>query len=279
MPDTLRCRVRRALLHLSLLIFATSPAWAQGQPQTVTTWDPAVGEDYHFEAQLGFWTPKPEITLSSASLGIVGSQIDFVKDLGIESARFREIRLIGRPAKKHKFRFAYIPINYGVTDARLTRTLTFNGVRYPIDIPVTAALTWKAYRFGYEYDFVYRDRGFVGVVVDTKYTDITATLSSRAANEFAHAKAPIPTIGGIGRVYVAPNVSITGELTGLKVGPIGDKQYEGRYFDFDLYGTANFTNNVGAQLGYRSLDVSYTIDRDNGTLKTRGFYFSGVVRF
>ena len=31
--------------------------------------------------------------------------------------------------------------------------------------------------------------------------------------------------------------------------------------------------------GYRSLDVSYTVDFDYGQLKMKGYYLMGVVRF
>ena len=41
----------------------------------------------------------------------------------------------------------------------------------------------------------------------------------------------------------------------------------------------NFNQNVGAQVGYRSMDVNYTIERDFGDLVLRGIYFNGVVRF
>ena len=52
-----------------------------------------------------------------------------------------------------------------------------------------------------------------------------------------------------------------------------------KYYDFDLYGTVNFTNNVGAQVGYRSFDVLYKIEQDEGNLQLKGLYFGGVVRF
>lgn len=240
--------------------------------------DPAVGEDYHVEVQLGWWNPTPEVFVSSQSLGIIGSNIDFVNDLGIAKTRFREIRVVGRPARKHKFRFAYVPISYAA-DATLARSITFNGVRFNVNLPVSSSLTWKAYRFGYEYDFVYRDRGFVGLILEANYTDVNVELTSLVASEFARAKAPIPAIGGIGRVYVARNVALTGEITGFKLPQIGDEMNEGRYLDFDFYGTINFTNNVGASVGYRSLDVQYLIDNDSGDFKVKGWYFAGVVRF
>jgi len=41
----------------------------------------------------------------------------------------------------------------------------------------------------------------------------------------------------------------------------------------------NFTDNVGAQGGYRSFDVIYKVENDNGDLQLKGLYFGGVLRF
>ena len=45
--------------------------------------------------------------------------------------------------------------------------------------------------------------------------------------------------------------------------------------EHDFYGTYNFTNNVGAQLGLRSIDVDYFDDLDFWSLTFRGWYFGG----
>jgi hypothetical protein len=96
--------------------------------------------------------------------------------------------------------------------------------------------------------------------------------------EFVSAKAPIPAVGIIGRGYVVPNVSITGEFSAFKL-PDFDEDYQGRFYDFDLYGTVNFSDNFGLQAGYRSLTVFYRVDFDEGDLKMKGLYFGGVLRF
>ena len=66
---------------------------------------------------------------------------------------------------------------------------------------MNSSLDWKAYRFGYEYDFLYRDRCFVGFVLEAKYTDVEVDLKSPIDSECARARAPIPALGGIARVY------------------------------------------------------------------------------
>jgi len=240
--------------------------------------DRATGETYHVEISGNLWGPTPNVLISSESLGIIGNQIDFVTDLGIEKSTFRQLKVALRPATKHKFRFEYTPINY-TAEANPTRRIVFNGVEFPITIPVQTDVNWNAYRFGYEYDFIYRDRGFAGLLLELKYTDIEASLQNIIGTEFVHARAPIPAIGGIGRVYVVPNISITGEFTAFKLPESIDEDYRARYYDFDIYGTVNFNDHVGAQAGYRSLTVFYSLEDDEGDLKLKGMYFGGTLRF
>jgi len=259
------------------------PARAQYRPRPLN--DPATGETYHIEVGAGYWMPTADMIVSSESLGIPGTSIDFTKDLGLTNSRFPEFQLVLRPAKRHKFRAESIPIKYDTT-AILTRDLIFNGIKYRIGLPVTSSLDWKAYRFGYEYDFVSRNRGFAGLILEAKYTDVTVQLSTPPSAvlpggllEYAHARAPIPAIGGIARVYVIPNISITGEITGFTVPSSVSADYNAHYADIDVYGTLNLTNNVGVKAGYRSLDVGYVVKSDTGSFVLRGLYFGAVLRY
>jgi len=158
-------RTRVAALCVLCLAFGllAAPARAQYAPKGVS--DRATGETYHVEIGGYFWNPTPDISITSESLGIIGSRIDFVTDLGIEKARFRQVKVVLRPAKKHKFRFEYTPVSYHAAGT-LSRDLVFNGILYSIALPVTTDFQWNAYRFGYEWDFIYTDRGqLVGHIV------------------------------------------------------------------------------------------------------------------
>lgn len=269
--------IRRVSSWMLCAVCVAAAAPAEAQYRRIS--DPATGERYNIEVAYGVWNPEPDIVISSESLGIPGTNIDFVNDLGIEKKKFGDFRLVLRPATKHKFRVEFIPMKYEVQDAVLRREIVFNGQKYQAGLPVNAKADWKAWRFGYEYDFIYRDRGFLGVVMEAKYTDVRADLQSPLTTEFARARAPIPALGLIGRGYLARNVSLTGEFTMFRLLNREDDDYKGSYYDFDIYGTINFTNNVGAQAGYRSLDVSYLVDANAGDLKEKGVYFMGVVRF
>ena len=263
-------------------MLAAAPAQAQYGSSRHS--DLATGERYHVEVAGTIWDPTPDIVISSESLGILGSQVDFVNTLGVGKTSFKQLKLTLRPAKKHKFRFEYTPIHY-TAQQTLTTSFVFNGQQFSIGVPVTTDLKWNAYRFGYEWDFLYKNRGFAGVIAEAKYTDVTASLSASlggiADTEFTHATAPIPALGGIGRVYVVPNISITGEFTAFKLPDkaLNSTDYSGRYYDFDLYGTVNFNNYIGAQVGYRSMDVFYKVKLDNGTMNLKGLYVGAVARF
>jgi hypothetical protein len=238
----------------------------------------AVGENYHVEAALDFWRPGPSIEIASESLGIAGTVINAEEDLGVESSMFTDLKFVLRPTEKFKFRIGYTPIKYDA-ESVLTRRIVFNGQAYRVGLPVNSQLEWNAWRFGIEYDALYTSRGFAGFIVEAKYTDIEVALQTpvgQPPDQFTHVRAPIPTIGGIGRVYVTDNVAITGELTGLRLTIDED---EGRYFDFDLNGVYNVNDNFGVRFGFRRLSVEYLVDTDQGDLKLSGVYFGAAARF
>jgi hypothetical protein len=266
------------------VLAAAAPARAQFKPRPLNDQPP--GESFHIEAGASFWNPSADLIVASggsgALTGIAGTEIDAKRDLGFTDKRLPHLELLLRPAAAHKFRLQYIPIKFEAANT-LQRDIVFNGIRYRLGVPVTSTLDWKAYRFGYEFDFIRKSRGFGGFIVEAKYTDVNVSLTASAAGatltDFAHARAPIPALGGIARVYVVPYVSITGEVTGFKLPDSIDERYAAHYVDVDIYGTVNFSNNVGIKGGYRSLDLGYLVKQDTGSFVMKGIYFGVVARY
>jgi hypothetical protein len=266
---------RLYLSFATLLTLTAAPAAAQFVPQTLN--DPATGEKYHIEASAGFWFPSADMKVSGESLGIPGSIIDMKNDLGLTDQGLGELHLVLRPTRKFKVRFQYIPLKYEQV-TQLPRPIVFNAQLYPAGAEVASSVDWKAYRIGIEIDFVSRDRGFAGLLIEDKHTSVDTTLSSASTVESYHALFPVPAIGGIGRVYVTPNISITGELSGIKL-PELVQDVRGHFVDFDIYGTINFTNNIGAKFGYRAMDLEFLVDGSAAHLKPQGLYFGVVARY
>ena len=265
--------IRSAALLAALLL----PGIAVAQVAVPLPSTRAIGEEYHIEVSGGLWKPSVSGIISSEQFGIPGSEISFVDDLGFESKRFTDARLVLRPGKKHRFRVQYTPVSYSA-ESTLSRAIVFNGILYPVAVPVHSTFDWKVWRFGYEYDFLYKDRGFLGILMEARYTQMNASLVSSLNDEYTRAKAPLPALGLVARVYPLRSLSITAEASGLRLPNIDDK-YEADYLDVDVYGTFNFTHNFGIQGGWRRMHSFLRVESDTGDIKFGGFWFGGAIRY
>lgn len=252
---------------------------ATSTPPSTSTSTRAIGEVYRIEVSGGVWSPTVfgSIAVTNDQIDAQGSTIDFVNDLGFKNTRFPDLRVVLRPAKKHKFRVQYTPVKYS-GESVIDRNIIFNGILYPSNIPVNSTFEWKVWRFGYEYDIIYRDRGYFGILLEGRYTQMNATLQSPVNNEFARAKAPLPALGAVARVYPLKNLSITGEISGFRLPDI-DEDYEANYADIDVYATFNVIHNLGVQAGWRRMNTFLRIEGDQGDIKFQGFWFGGALRF
>jgi hypothetical protein len=236
-----------------------------------------VGEKYHVEVSGSLWTPALFGVISSEQFGIQGTSIDFVTDLGYQKTRFTDLRLVLRPSKKGRFKIQNTPIQY-TSETLLERNIVFNGIEFPVSLPVQSTFGWNVWRVGYEYDFVYTSRGFVGVLLEARYTDFNAELRSALGSEFTALKGPLPAIGAVGRVYVLPALALNFEVSGMQV-PNIDPKYQGSYFDWDVHGTFNINNYMGLQVGWRRISTLINVDSDKGDLKFQGMWFGAALRY
>ena len=72
-------------------------------------------------------TRRPDLITRARRWASSDRQIDFVTDLGIEQTKFRQLKVVLRPAQKHKFRFEYTPITYEAVGT-LKANIIFNGI-------------------------------------------------------------------------------------------------------------------------------------------------------
>jgi hypothetical protein len=270
-----------ACLALAAALLLPVSAWAQyGAPDLDNR---AMGEDYHIEVSGNFWNPTLFGQISSEQFGLIGTDIDFENDLAYTQTRFKDFRIVLRPTKKAKFRIQYTPIEYE-SSTSFDRNIVFNGIAFPLSVPIETAFAWKVWRFGYEYDFFYRSRGFVGLLLEGRYTQMDARLTTNSPifspqiDEFATAKAPLPAIGIVARAYPLREVAINFEVSGFKI-PDVDPNYQANYFDWDINGTVNITNNVGVQVGWRKVTTLLVIEEDSGDVKFQGLWFGAALRY
>jgi len=103
-------------------------------------------------------------------------------------------------------------------------------------------------------------------------------IISPAIDEFNKRSAPLPAIGVIGRAYPLPQLAVNFSVTGFKL-PNVDPKYQAKYFDWDINGTVNVTNNFGVQVGWRKITNFMVIEKDSGDVKFQGVWFGAAVRY
>ena len=269
--------MKQVLIACVLFLSVAGSAAAQTAPKPATPNDFAVGEKYKVEFSYTFWQPKLDGNLTSDQLGVIGSRVDLTSDLALETARFHDFRFVIRPAKKHRVKIQYTPIEFNGSGT-LSRDITFAGVVYPISLPIESLLTWKTFRVGYEYDFYYKPRGFIGVLVMAGTTAFNARIDSVIGSAEALGDAPLIEIGAAGRFYPIRNLAINFEGSGIKLTNLEPDSML-KTLSFDLSATYNFTNNFGVSGGWRRLDTNLVLKGDSGELDFKGLWIGGVVRY
>lgn len=239
----------------------------------------ATGETYHIQVAGGLWMSDVLGIIASEQFGIAGSKVDFVKDLKFQKKNVADLRFELRPSRRNKLYAQYTPVSFeSPSGTTLTREIVFNGQKYAVNAPLTASFDWKVWRLGYELDIIALPRGFVGLMFEGRLTDFGAHIKVPGTDEFTRAKGPLPAVGVVARGYLLPNLSVTASVSGFKV-PNISPDYTGNYYDIDLYGTFNLTNNAGVQAGWRSMSTTVTMKKDFGDMKYKGLWFGGVVRY
>src|SRR5690349_13278203 len=134
--------VTRLYVLSGLVLFGmlAAPATTAAQMRPYVNTGEAVGEDYHIEAPYAWWDAEPSLLVNSEALGIPGSDVDLIDDLGIEKKRLGMFDVVLRPGRKHRFRFQRMPIKYETDAFPVQREFVFNGQRYRIGLPVTTTV-------------------------------------------------------------------------------------------------------------------------------------------
>ncbi len=266
----------------ALLLTLAIPAQAQYKPRPVS--DPATGETFHIEAGASFWIPSSTIVVESAGsgalTGIGGTEIDTKRDLGFVDKRFPEFDLVIRPAPAHKIRLQYVPISFKpVVSSRAISCST---------VSVTASAfrlirRWTGKRSGSGTSSTSCERTAGLPVLSLKASTPTFKSSWRARasgspNTLKPAH-PFPRSAESdaftsSRIFRSPASSPPSSFPTAST-----TARHAHYYDLDIYGTVNLTNNIGFKGGYRSLNLGYVIKQDTGALEMKGIYFGVVARY
>lgn len=181
----------------------------------------------------------------------------------------------------HKNHLYFLFSDFNQTQqAVLNRTVTFQGQTYNIGATVSGRLQSYVFTPGYQYDFIRRKQGSLGVQVQVNLLDVKGTLSAvaqvnngvpqAATVSSGSLRAPLPVAGPTFRLYPIPNSSrlfVTANVLGMYF--FGYGNYVSSVGTVGLTLTRNLSVRGGYQLGSR-FDVNTNSNRIGLNLTQKG---------
>ncbi len=164
-----------------------------------------------------YWFSNLDSKVKATSGGVTGTDIDLVKDLGLDDKKgFLEGR-VTLELGSHKLRYAFVPLKWDGSKT-ITQTVTFGGQTYSASTAVDSSLKLDYHRLAYEYDIIDMLNNRLGVIFEVKYLNGEARLKSSTLDESQKINLPIPTVGVTAQVGLPFLISAGGEITGIYAG-------------------------------------------------------------
>jgi hypothetical protein len=192
---------------------------------------------YKLRIDAGFYYSNPTGSIHGAS---DAGSIDLTKDLGFNSYPTFSGKVDWKFTRKNHFYVSITPLDTS-RQTVLNRTFTFQGQTFTAGLTANSSLNTLAVAPGYQYDFIRRKRGHLGLGLQFDFFNTTAKISAaaqttgdgvhhNAVSASGSLLAPIPVAGPDFRLYVtnSPRVFVQGNVLGMY-----------------LFGYGNFVSTVG----------------------------------
>ena len=205
--------------------------------------------------------------------------VDLQKDLGFNTYSTFSGKLDWKFTRKNHFYVEAIPF-YISRQHVISRTFTFQGQTFTAGLTTNSSLDTLAIAPGYQYDFIRRKRGHLGLALQMDLFDTTAKINAAAqvTGDGVHHNAvsasgsllsPIPVAGPDFRFYVtnSPRVYVDGNVMGMYL--FGYGSFISSIGKVGITVTKHLSVGAGYQLGSH-LTVNTASDRVGLQLNQKG---------
>jgi hypothetical protein len=181
-------------------------------------------DNYKLRVDAGWFYSDPTGSIHGSN---DSGSIDLTKDLGFESYPTFSGRVDWKFTRKNHLYVNIIPLNTS-RETVLDRTFTFQGQTFNAGLTTSSSLNTLAVAPGYQYDFIRRKRGHLGVAVQMDLFNTTAKINAaaqvtgdgvhhNAVSASGSLLAPIPVAGPDFRLYLtnSPRVFVEGSVLGM----------------------------------------------------------------
>jgi hypothetical protein len=196
--------------------------------------------------------------------GAPGSQIDFQKDLGLNSTQFTFLsNLQWRISRRSRLSLSYYNISRNSTHT-LDKDITFKGQDYYVDATVKSFFNTAIYQVSYGYAILAKPDYEVGVLIGTHLVGGKAGLSVVGTGGEASAStdygftAPLPDLGIWGGYAFSKRfaVNLNANYLSLTVGDVS-----GSIFAYDLLLIYRLIDKLDLSLGYSGLNFDVKVSK------------------
>lgn len=234
--------------------------------------------DDRFSFSLGaFITDRDTSARLDSTLPGTGTDIDFEKDLGLESSD-SVARLDGyyRFNRKHRVTFSFFDLSRDST-ATIQENIQFGETIFVVDTVVNAKFDLTITKLAYTYSFFQRDNTYVGVTAGLYVADSKISLSepNLGQAESRGLTAPLPVFGLRGEYDFADRwrFSASGEFFAVEFDNV-----DGSLVDIYLGIDYRFTEHVAIGLGYNAVNIDVDATKNDFSSKLDWGY-GGVLLF
>jgi len=188
---------------------------------------PASSSAFEIGVRGYYWFPSLDGNVQVDEAALIGTTIDFEKDLGIEDENYPSVEVF-LGGGRHHLALTYTNIDYSGKKT-LTRDIIFHGKTYSISDLVESSIEYKMMDLYYQYDFLNLENvaaGFsLGAVLQVKYLDGDVGLKTSVFDEKRDFTLPIPMIGLNLHIGLLADV-LEARLRGTAIGYAGNTIYE-----------------------------------------------------
>jgi len=174
-----------------------------------------------------YWFPSLDGNVQVDEVGLIGSNIDFDKDLDIDDENYPCVEaFIG--LGNHHLSLTYTNIDYSGKKT-LSRDINFGGETYTAGALVSSSIEYSMLDLHYQYDILDLENilaGFsLGGVLQVKYLDGDVSLKTTGIDEAEDFTLPIPMVGVNLHIGVLADI-LEARVRGTWIGYSGNSIYE-----------------------------------------------------
>jgi hypothetical protein len=183
-------------------------------------------DNYKLRIDATWFYTTPSGYLQASGNTTATGPIDLQKDLGLPNYSTFAGKADWKFTKRNHLYLVASPFNASHQTV-LTRTFTFQGQTFTAGLASSSSVNANYYAPGYQYDFIRRRRGHLGIALQMNLFDTKASINAAAqvVGGVAHPAvsasgsllAPVPVAGPEFRFYVteSPRVFVQGNLYGM----------------------------------------------------------------